>query len=51
MSDARNIPEYLKNEEFNQEELIDLMKKHNFTKCNYRNFSGGIVSIHNGWKI
>ena len=39
-------------EEFiNQEELIDLMKKHNFTKCNYRNFSGGIVSIHNGWKI
>ena len=39
-------------EEFiNQEELIDLMKKHNFTKCNYRNFSGGIVSIHSGWKI
>ena len=35
----------------NQEELIDLMKIHNFTKCNYRNFSGGIVSIHNGWKI
>ena len=39
-------------EEFiNQEELIDLMKKHNFKKCNYRNFSGGIVSIHSGWKI
>jgi len=39
-------------EEFiNQDELIDLMKKNNFTKCSYRNLSGGIVSIHNGWKI
>ena len=39
-------------EEFiNQEELIDLMKKNNFTKCSYRNISGGIVSIHSGWKI
>jgi demethylmenaquinone methyltransferase / 2-methoxy-6-polyprenyl-1,4-benzoquinol methylase len=35
----------------NQDELIDLMKKHNFKKCNYRNLSGGIVSIHSGWKI
>ena len=35
----------------NQEELIDLMVKNNFTKCNYRNLSGGIVSIHNGWKF
>jgi len=35
----------------NQEELIDLMVKNNFTKCNYRNLSGGIVSIHSGWKI
>ena len=35
----------------NQDELIDLMKKHNFHKCSYRNFSGGIVSIHSGWKI
>ena len=35
----------------NQEELIDLMKKHNFKKCSYRNFSNGIVSIHSGWKI
>ena len=35
----------------NQEELIDLMKKNNFEKCNYRNLSGGIVSIHSGWKI
>ena len=39
-------------EEFiNQEELIDLMKVHNFTKCDYRNFSAGIVSMHSGWKI
>ena len=35
----------------NQEELIDLMEKNNFQKCSYRNFSGGIVSIHSGWKI
>ena len=35
----------------NQEQLIDLMKKNNFTKCSYRNLSGGIVSIHSGWKI
>tara|TARA_B100001173_G_scaffold1626_1_gene1415 strand:- start:1535 stop:2239 length:705 start_codon:yes stop_codon:yes gene_type:complete len=39
-------------EEFiNQEELIDLMKNNSFEKCSYRNFSGGIVSIHNGWKL
>ena len=35
----------------NQDELIDLMKKNNFEKCSYRNLSGGIVSIHSGWKI
>ena len=35
----------------NQDELIELMKKNNFKKCNYRNLSGGIVSIHSGWKI
>ena len=39
-------------EEFiNQDELIDLMTKHNFHKCSYRNLSGGVVSIHSGWKI
>ena len=39
-------------EEFiNQEELINLMKKNGFEKCSYRNLSGGIVSIHSGWKI
>ena len=35
----------------NQDELIDLMRKNNFSKCSYRNLSGGIVSIHSGWKI
>jgi len=35
----------------NQEELISLMKKSGFQKCSYRNLSGGIVSIHSGWKI
>ena len=35
----------------NQEELIELMKKHKFQKCSFRNFSNGIVSIHSGWKI
>ncbi len=35
----------------NQEELIDVMIKNNFKKCSYRNLSGGIVSIHSGWKI
>ena len=35
----------------NQEELIELMIKNNFKECTYRNLSGGIVSIHSGWKI
>ena len=35
----------------NQEELIDLMKKNNFKECSFRNLSGGIVSIHSGWKV
>tara|TARA_B110001450_G_scaffold256512_1_gene287316 strand:+ start:1386 stop:2090 length:705 start_codon:yes stop_codon:yes gene_type:complete len=35
----------------NQEELINLMIKNKFTKCDYRNLSGGIVAIHSGWKI
>ena len=34
----------------NQEELIQLMRNNKFQKCSYRNFSGGIVSIHSGWK-
>ena len=35
----------------NQDELISLMNKTGFEKCTYRNLSGGIVSIHTGWKI
>ena len=35
----------------NQEELISLMKENNFKKCFYRNLTGGIVSIHSGWKL
>ena len=35
----------------NQVELIDAMVKNNFKKCTYRNLSGGIVSIHSGWKF
>jgi len=39
-------------EEFlNQEELLNVLYKNNFKKCSYRNLSGGIVSIHSGWKI
>ena len=34
-----------------QDELISLMEKNGFQKCSYRNLSGGIVSIHSGWKI
>ena len=34
----------------NQEELIALMEQNDFKKCTYRNLSGGIVSIHSGWK-
>ena len=35
----------------NQDELISLMIDKGFKKCTYRNLSGGIVSIHSGWKI
>jgi ubiquinone/menaquinone biosynthesis methyltransferase len=35
----------------NQKELINQMEKNGFQKCFYRNLSGGIVSIHSGWKI
>ena len=35
----------------NQEELIEILKRNKFYKPNYKNLSGGIVSIHSGWKI
>jgi len=34
-----------------QDELIELMEKNKFKNCSYRNLSGGIVSIHSGWKV
>ena len=34
-----------------QDELTDLMQENNFKKCKFRNLSGGIVSIHSGWKL
>tara|TARA_Y100000022_G_C13235027_1_gene369379 strand:- start:514 stop:1218 length:705 start_codon:yes stop_codon:yes gene_type:complete len=34
-----------------QDELIDLMEKHNFAKCKYNNFNGGVVALHSAWKI
>ena len=39
------------NEFLNQEELLELIKDQKFENCSYRNLSGGIVSIHSGWKI
>ena len=35
----------------NQDQLISLMEKNYFKKCSFRNLSGGIVSIHSGWKF
>ena len=35
----------------NQDELIALMKKNKFQKCEFRNLNGGIVALHSGWKI
>jgi len=50
-----NMPyEYLVNSIknfYNQDELVDLMKKNNFYKTEFVNLSGGIVAIHSGWKI
>ena len=34
-----------------QKQLIEKMKENNFKNCEYRNLSGGIVSIHSGWKV
>jgi demethylmenaquinone methyltransferase / 2-methoxy-6-polyprenyl-1,4-benzoquinol methylase len=43
---TKSIAEFI-----NQNELIDLMEQNNFKSCSYRNLSGGIVSIHSGWKL
>ena len=36
---------------YSQEELLELMKKRNFSNSSFKNLSGGIVAIHSGWKI
>ena len=36
---------------YNQDELVNLMKKNGFTNVEYRNLSNGISAIHSGWKI
>ena len=43
---VRSIEEFM-----NQDELLEIMRNNNFKKCNYRNLTNGIVSIHSGWKI
>ena len=43
---VRSIREFI-----NQEELINLMKRNKFEKCEYNNFNGGIVALHSAWKI
>lgn len=35
----------------NQGQLLDLMEKNGFKNCKYRNFTGGVVAIHSGWKV
>ena len=35
----------------NQNELLEIMISNGFKECSYKNLSGGIVSIHSGWKI
>ena len=39
------------NKFYNQNELMDLLEKNNFSNIKYRNLSNGISAIHSGWKI
>tara|TARA_Y100000590_G_C15448798_1_gene911836 strand:- start:155 stop:724 length:570 start_codon:yes stop_codon:yes gene_type:complete len=39
------------NEFVDQDELISLMKKNKFEKCEYLNLNGGIVALHSAWKV
>jgi len=36
---------------YNQNELLDLLNKNNFSNVEFRNLSSGISAIHSGWKI
>ena len=39
------------NKFYSQKELLELIKKQNFSNASYKNLSGGIVAIHSGWKV
>jgi demethylmenaquinone methyltransferase/2-methoxy-6-polyprenyl-1,4-benzoquinol methylase len=34
-----------------QEQLEDMMRAAGFGRVSHRNMSGGIVAVHNGWRI
>ncbi|OUW73861.1 MAG: bifunctional demethylmenaquinone methyltransferase/2-methoxy-6-polyprenyl-1,4-benzoquinol methylase [Pelagibacteraceae bacterium TMED216] len=36
---------------YNQNELVNIMKKVGFSDVEFRNLSGGIAAIHMGWKV
>ena len=36
---------------YNQEELLNKIKKQNFINISYRNMSAGVVAIHSAWKV
>ena len=36
---------------YDQEQLVELMKKNGFTNIEFRNVSSGVSAIHSGWKI
>ena len=36
---------------YNQEELLEIIKKNGFSNTEYRNLSNGIAAIHTAWKI
>ena len=36
---------------YNQEELLEIIKKNEFSNTEYRNLSNGIAAIHTAWKI
>ena len=36
---------------YDQEKLVELIKKNKFENVAYRSLNSGIVAIHSGWKI
>ena len=43
-------PVILRRHYYNHKDEYEMIKN-NFQNCTYRNLSGGIVSIHSGWKV